>query len=155
MRIVFIALIVLGSSMLAGVSQAQPPRIVLSATGAAKGARCIDDMHLKSKNGKVIECKYDCFALKGGAVCREYACEYVVCNESTGSYCSSPTGPNPGMLTTHTSAGICDPTGEKADIPGMCYYPEVVIDCGSAEACVEPGPGLGYCQYIPPKKDRR
>lgn len=155
MRAALIAFIVLGSWVLVGPSQAQKGRAVIAADGSSKGAQCIDDTHLKAKNGKVTTCSYDCYEIEGGAVCRSNVCEYVICNEPPGSYCSNPTGPEPGLLRTTTTGGICDPTGDKAGLPGECYYPEVTINCGSAEACVFVGHGRDFCIYVPSKGDRR
>jgi hypothetical protein len=155
MRAALIILMVLGVFAPTEVVQAQAGKAVISADGPSKGARCIDDTHLKTKNGKVATCSYDCYPVDGGAVCRNSPCEYVICNDPPGSYCSNPTGPEPGLLRTTTTGGICDPTGDKAGVPGECYYPEVIINCGSAEACVFVGHGRDFCIYVPPREDRR
>jgi len=143
--------------IIVGMSEANatPGKVVAVAEGAAKGATCVDYTFLKDARGKVVECKYDCYLIFGGAVCRENICDYVICNDPPGSHCSTPGGPNPGKLLTMAGGGICDPTGEKAELPGMCYYPEIEIDCGSAEACVEVGWGRDFCRVLPPKKDHR
>lgn len=161
MRSVFMVLIVVGSCFLSVLAQAQAPRVLTAARGEFKGAVCVYnneagfDRDVKLKNGKVVVCGYGCLLVEGGAICQDYPCQYIVCNEPPGSDCSNPDGPEPGLLRTTASSGICDPTGEKAGIPGECYYPEVVIDCGSAEACVSIIPGRDFCQYLPPKKGRR
>jgi hypothetical protein len=154
---VFSALAVL---FLAGSVPAARAEIRFTADGAYVGAVCIFDEEagfekkLKLKSGEVVDCEYDCFTMEGGAICRSEPCEFIVCNDPSGSWCSNPDGPDPGKLRTTTSGGICDNTGEHTGVPGDCYYPEVIIDCGSKEACVVLGHGRDFCRFIPKKKGK-
>ena len=134
--------------------EAHPVSYVVEAEGETVGAVCVDDTHLKLKTGKVFECPYDCFELKGGATCRSEPCEYVICNQDPWASCSNPDGPEPGILYVTGGAGVCDNTGKVTGTPGECYYPEAYINCGAPYKCVFVGHGHDYCIYTPQKKGK-